>query len=159
MKWIVFACLGVGLASALVGGVFQAFSDFVMRGLILAEPAGGIESMQQLNRTVFRSAFLTMFLALVPITIGLSVYAGLRLDGATRTLIIAGSVVYLLTVFVTTVVGNVPMNERLDAMVHTSAEAATYWVTYGRVWTLWNHVRTLGSIAAAVLFLLAAVYD
>ncbi len=159
MKWIVFVCLGVGLASALVGGVFQSFSDFVMRGLILAEPAGGIESMQQLNRTVYRSVFLTTFLALVPITLALSVYAGLRLDGAARALIIAGTAVYLITVFGVTVVGNVPMNERLDAMAHTSAEAAAYWITYGEVWTRWNHARTLGSVATAVCFLLAAVYD
>ena len=43
--WIVYACLFLGLSSALVGGVFQAFSDFVMRGLMLAQPAGGIDSM------------------------------------------------------------------------------------------------------------------
>lgn len=55
MSWVVYTCLGLGLGAALVGGVFQSFSDFVMRGLMLAEPAGGMESMQQLNRTVFRS--------------------------------------------------------------------------------------------------------
>ena len=36
----VYACLTIGLFTALVGGVFQAFSDFVMSGIIRAAPAG-----------------------------------------------------------------------------------------------------------------------
>ena len=43
----VYACLAIGLTTALVGGVFQAFSDFVIAGLVRAAPAGGIDSMQQ----------------------------------------------------------------------------------------------------------------
>ena len=71
----VYACLTIGLFTALVGGVFQAFSDFVMAGLIRAAPAGGIDSMQQINRTVFRSAFLAITLALAPIMLAASLYA------------------------------------------------------------------------------------
>ena len=156
-NWVVYACLAAGLASALVAGVFQAFSDFVMRGLILAQPAGGIESMQHINRTVFRSAFLATFLALVPITVVLAGYAWFRLSGSGQVLIIAAALIYVSTVFLVTVMGNVPMNERLDALAYASLEAKTYWSTYGRVWTLWNHVRTLGSVATAVCLLLAAV--
>ncbi len=157
MSWVVYTALALGLASALVGGVFQSFSDFVMRGLILAEPAGGMESMQQLNRTVFRSAFLATFLALVPATIAFALYASFRVSGSAQALIIAAAVVYVLLVFAVTVGGNVPMNEALDKLAPTSMEGRTYWVTYGRVWTRWNHVRTLGSIATAVCLLLAAV--
>ena len=155
-NWIVYACLAVGLSAALVAGVFQAFSDFVMRGLLLAEPGGGIESMQHINRTVFRSVFLTTFMALVPVTVAFAGYALWKLSGPSQTLLIAAAVIYVVTVFLVTGFGNVPMNQQLDAMNHTSAEAATYWNTYGRVWTLWNHVRTLGSVATAVCFLLAA---
>lgn len=154
---LVYACLAVGLAAALVGGVFQSFSDFVMRGLVLAAPAGGMESMQHINRTVFRSVFLASFLALVPVTIGFAIYAGLRLEGPARSLLLAAAVVYVLSVFVVTVGGNVPMNERLDGLEHTAAEGHRYWAHYGRVWTWWNHVRTVGSVVTAVCYLLAAV--
>lgn len=157
MSWPIYACLALGLASALIGGVFQSFSDFVMRGLILAEPAGGMESMQQLNRTVYRSVFPVTFVALAPGTIGFAIYGWLRLSGSPRMLIIAAAVVYLLLVFVVTAAGNVPMNQQLDGLVHTSAEGHAYWATYGRVWTWWNHVRTVGSVATAVCLLLAAV--
>lgn len=156
-NWVVYACLGSGLCSALVAGVFQSFSDFVMRGLVLAEPAGGMESMQQLNRTVFRSVFLATFLVLVPVTAAFAGYAWFRLDGPARALILVAAGVYAVTVFGVTMLGNVPMNERLDNLSHVSSEGHAYWSTYGRVWTRYNHVRTLGSAATSICFLLAAV--
>ena len=157
MSWVVYATFAAGLTTALVAGVFQSFSDFVMAGLVRAAPAGGIEAMQQLNRTVFRSVFLASFIALVPITLGLALYGGFALGGPARTLLIAAAVVYLLSVFLVTAFGNVPMNERLDALPHTSEAAAAYWGTYGRVWTLWNHVRTLGSVVTAAFLLFASL--
>ncbi len=156
-NWSVYACLIVGLSAALVAGVFQSFSDFVMRGLLLAQPAGGIESMQHINRTVFRSVFIASFVALVPVTVGFAIYAGFYLGGPGRTLIIAGAVSYVVAVFLVTAFGNVPMNEHLDAMAFGSPEAATYWQKYGRDWTLLNHVRTFGSVATATCLLLAAI--
>ena len=156
-SWIVYACLVLGLSSALVAGVFQAFSDFVMRGLILAEPAGGIESMQHINRTVLRSIFLATFFALVPATLAFAIYAWVNLTGPGRAFIIAAAGIYVVTVFLVTVLGNVPMNEQLASMAHTSREAEAYWATYGRAWTWWNHVRTIGSAGAAACLMLAAV--
>lgn len=155
-SWILDACLCFGFAAALMAGVFLSFSDFVMAGLIRSKPASGIESMQQLNRTVFRSVFLTTFLLLVPLTVGFALYVASGAAGAGRTYVIAAAVTYFLFVFGVTVVGNVPMNNRLDEMQPDSNEAASYWKTYADVWTRWNHVRTLGATVTAVLFLCAA---
>ena len=44
---------------------------------------------------------------------------------------------------------NVPRNERLARLDAASREAADYWPVYVREWLLWNHVRTLASLAAA----------
>ena len=156
-NWIVYACLAVAMTSALVAGVFQSFSDFVMRGLLLADPAGGIESMQHINRTVMRSLFLTSFLLLVPLTLAFALYAFLKLGGPGQALIIAAAVIYVVSVFLVTMLGNVPMNNHLASLAFASSEAEAYWSTYGRVWTMWNHVRTAGSAATAACFMLAAV--
>ena len=156
-EMFIHTCLAIGLSSALVGGVFQSFSDFVMAGLVRAEPSGGIDSMQQINRTVFRSVFLAILLALVPVMLAASLVAWLALGGAAKYLILTGTAVYVITVLGVTVFGNVPMNERLDRLPHKAPDTAAYWNTYGLVWTRWNHVRTLGAIAAAICFLLAAV--
>lgn len=155
--WLTTACLLLGLASALVAGVLLTFSDFVMRGLALAETAAGIEAMQQINRTVLRSVFLTLFLLLAPTTLGLAIYAWAKLDGAGQGLIIAAAVIYLVSVFGVTIFANVPMNQRLDGMAPTSAQAREYWPQYLRRWTAWNHARTVGSAASCGCLIMAAV--
>ena len=52
------------IAYALVGGVFLAFSDFIMRSLVLTGGHGGIEAMQTINREVFRWVFMALFLGM-----------------------------------------------------------------------------------------------
>jgi uncharacterized membrane protein len=54
-----------------------------------------------------------------------------------------------------TMVANVPMNNALDAVDPASEAGATYWRTYLRQWTAWNHVRALLGTAASVLLILA----
>ena len=153
---IFFVCLLLGFASALVAGVFQSFSDFVMAGLGRARPAGGIESMQHINRTVFRSVFLTSFLLLVPATMLFGGYTLFTTDSPDRGYIAAATGIYLVTVFGVTMFGNVPMTKHLDQLDFDSEEAANYWRVYCRDWTRWNHVRTFGAAATAAVFLLAA---
>ena len=144
-------CLGV--ASALVGGVFLAFSDFIMRGLAGAPASAGIYAMQGINRSVLRSLFLTLLLGLVPASI---VIALLAAPGPARLLLASAAVVYFIGVFGVTVAGNVPMNKALDSLAADTREAGEYWLIYLRRWTRLNHVRTLGSFGAAVGQLLAA---
>lgn len=146
----------LGVASALVGGVFLAFSDFIMRGLRAANAAAAVAAMQAINRSVLRSIFLTLLLALVPASIAAGAYSLWQESGATLALLLAGAITYIVAVFAVTVAGNVPMNERLDKMSPTDAETASYWQFYVQRWTRLNHVRTAGSIITAVCYLLAA---
>lgn len=155
-NWVLYICLWLGFVSAMVAGVFMSFSDFVMEGLARTKPAGGIESMQHINRTVLRSVFLTSFISLVPLTIGFAMFAAVQTVGPGRAFVIAAATIYCLAVFVVTIAGNVPMNRRLDRLNHDSVPAATYWRTYSEDWTRWNHVRTVGAAATASFFLLAA---
>ena len=157
MDWTIYACLFLGLSSALVGGVFQSFSDFVMKSLVAAPPEAGIEVMQLINRKVFRSAFIVMFLMLVPLVIAYAVYAYLAMESVSATWIMMGAASYVASVFLVTMFGNVPMNDRLAQQVKSAPETELYWRTYGTVWTRWNHVRTIGCIVTAVCFVFGAV--
>jgi uncharacterized membrane protein len=47
---------------------------------------------------------------------------------------------------------NVPLNNALARVDPSSAAGAAEWARYLKDWTLWNHVRTVASIAAAALF-------
>ena len=155
--WIVYACLAVGIISGLVAGVFQSFSDFVMRSLVAARPSGGIEAMQTINRKVYRSWFLVMMLGMAPLSVALAGYAHFYLSAPASRPIIAGTAIYMVFVFLVTMLANVPMNNRLDRMDPFAEESADYWKTYSVIWTWWNHVRTLGSLASALCFLLASI--
>lgn len=69
----------------------------------------------------------------------------------------AGGVLYVLGMFVVTVIFNVPLNNALAATDPANHEAASLWARYLTDWTLWNHVRTAASTAACALFIAALV--
>ena len=128
-----------------------------MAALLRAEPAGGIESMQQINKTVIRTQFVAGILLIAPASILFALYSLTVFEGAALAALIAAPLVYVPSVFLMTIIGNVPMNNRLDRLDHTSPDAQAYWARYGRDWTRLNHVRTLGSVATAVVYMASAV--
>lgn len=157
--WFFIVCEISVVACGMVSGVFLTFSDFVMRSLDSARTAAGVEVMQVINREVFGSVFLFLLLgmsALSPFLIG---YAYFRVAGSASTLIMTGGAIYFAGVFVVSLVFNVPMNDRLDAMEFSGTEAAAYWTnTYMPRWTFWNYVRAIASAASAICYLVACVW-
>lgn len=86
-----------------------------------------------------------------------ALYALFVFEGPGQVAILIAAFIYVPSVFLMTMFGNVPMNNRLAKLDHRSNEAAIYWKTYGEQWTRLNHVRTLGSIFTAGLYLVAAI--
>ncbi|QGX99260.1 DUF1772 domain-containing protein [Roseovarius faecimaris] len=152
---IVFAL--ATLICALIAGVFLAFSDFVMRSLRNASPTTGIEAMQIINREVFSSIFLVWLLGMAPVSAGLGAYAFFSIDGPARAWFMAGSMIYLIGAVGVTMLGNVPMNQRLDTLPLGGAAAEKYWDVYATFWTQWNHLRTVASGLAALCYLVGCV--
>jgi uncharacterized membrane protein len=68
---------------------------------------------------------------------------------------VLGSVLYLLGSIGVTRLRNVPLNQALATAPPGSAEAAERWREFLEGWTFWNHVRCVGTAAAAVSFSLA----
>lgn len=155
MSPIIFVLLQLSiLAYAFVGGVFLAFSDFIMRALSRTGDSGGIEAMQIINREVFRWIFMALFLGMAAVSAGLAIYSITQMSGAPGLLILVGALVYLLGCFAVTVFFNVPMNEALAGMEANSAATRAYWVeTYLPRWTRWNSLRSLACALAAGLML------
>lgn len=157
--WFLLLCQFSIIAFALVGGVFLAFSDFIMRSLGTANSPGGIEVMQVINREVFKWVFMTLFLGMAAISIVIIWYVFANLTGLAANLIMIAAGLYLVGVFGVTVVFNVPLNNRLEAMDFTSQAALDFWTTrYLPDWTFWNSVRTSASILAASVYLFAMVW-
>ena len=144
------------LSYALIGGVFLAFSDFIMRALARTSGYGGAEAMQHINIEVFRWVFMTLFLGLVPASLALAIYSATMLSGISATLGILASALYLIGCFGVTAACNVPLNEKLKAMDSTSRETLSFWdKSYVPNWTFWNSVRTTACLFAALMLLTA----
>jgi uncharacterized membrane protein len=141
------------LGAGIVGGVFYAFSSFVMPGLQRLPASEGIAAMNEINVTAEHPAFMIAFVG----TTALCLYLGVRgvLDwGDTRaTLLVAGSALYLVGAFVLTVAHNVPLNNELADVHPHAAGAAAHLAEYLDKWNWANHVRGAASIGAAAAYL------
>lgn len=154
-NWTAWLALAAALGSGLVGGLFFAFSTFVMQALGRLPPADGIAAMQAINVTVKNLLFFLLFFGTGALSL-LSVLAAFgrwqQLDGY---LLAGGGLVYLLGVILVTALVNVPMNEALAKVAVDSGEGVQLWQRYLARWTQWNHLRTLSGLAAAAAFTLA----
>jgi len=140
------------LGSALVGGIFFAFSSFVMKALERVPTAEGIGAMQSINFVVLNLSFLSVFIGTAVLSLGAG---GLALSGWGRPsapFFLGGALVYLVGTFLVTGLGNVPLNDQLGAVSATDASALEIWEHYLARWTMWNHVRTGAAMVAALLY-------
>lgn len=156
-EFIIWSLIAASIATSLISGVFLSFSDFTMRSLRLATPEAGAQVMQILNREVFRSVFIFLFIGMAPIALAVGIWAAIWPPTVGATHLIFGSTSYVLGVFFVTMFGNVPKNERLAAVPDGSADAQSYWPTYYTGWKFWNHVRTGSSFFTAVCYAVAAI--
>lgn len=143
------------LGSALIAGVFFAFSTFVMAAFGNRPAAESIAAMQEINVVVVRSSFLAVFVVTAIASAVLAILTLLRWDDPRAGYWLAGALLYVLGTFVLTLVCNVPLNDRLAAVDPASTEGAGLWSTYLKDWTWWNTVRTGASIAATAAFIQA----
>lgn len=143
------------LGSALMAGLFFAFSTTVMKTLGGLPHAQGITAMQSINRTIVNPLFLLVFVgtALVCAVTAVSAVVWWSEPGAVA--VFVGSLLYFLGGFLMTAVVHIPWNNALDAVDPNGAGAADHWRGYVRKWTTWNHLRGLASLGAVAAFILS----
>ncbi len=140
------------LASALIGGVFFAFSSFVMKALARVPSAEGIGAMQSINIVVINPSFLGAFMGTALLSLILAGLAITGWDHPSALFFLGGAIFYFAGTFLVTVFGNVPLNDQLAAVSAIDADANDVWMHYLDRWVLWNHVRTIAAMVAALLF-------
>jgi uncharacterized membrane protein len=146
LLWI--SAIGAGL----IAGVFFAFSTFVMTALDRAGQVCGILVMNSINSTILQSMFMPVFYGTTLTSAALAVVALSSWDGNRSAVMLAAAVLYVLGMFMCTVVFNVPLNDALDAVDPVRPASAAMWTRFLNDWTFWNHVRTVAALGAASLF-------
>jgi uncharacterized membrane protein len=155
MDAVVVVLLAVAaVGAALVGGVFFAFSGFVMQGLELLPAPEAARTMRSVNVTATRPPLMVALFGTALVAVVVAVVT--VVDGSAGAWwAVAGAVVYLVGVVGVTAAANVPRNNALDATPRDDEALARAWWDYRVGWTAWNHVRTVAGVAAAALFVVA----
>lgn len=147
--------LCAALGAATVGGVFFAFSSFVMKALAQLPVAQGVAAMQRINIVVINPLFMGAFMGttlLAAVCVALAFFPWSPPHSAW---LLAAGLLYVVGTFMVTGTLNVPHNNRLARLDAASPEAAAYWPVYVREWIRWNHVRTVAALAAAACLVVA----
>ena len=146
-----FGAIGCGI----MAGVYFTFSAFVMKSLASIDAPAGIAAMQSINDVILRSAFMPLFFGTslaAAAAVLLHVVSSAPAGGIW--MVLAGGI-YFVGMFLCTVFFNVPLNNKLKAVDSSSSHGEDVWKMYLRVWTRWNHVRTLASTIACAFFIQA----
>ena len=140
------------VGSALIGGIFFAFSNFIMKALERVPSAEGMLAMQTINVTVLNRWFLGVFMGMAILSLILAVVAISGWDSAQSPYLLGGAVAYFGGTWLVTGMGNVPLNNKLAAAKAGDPEATEVWEHYLERWTKLNSQRTGAALLAAVLF-------
>ena len=145
------------LGSGVIGGVFFAFSSFIMKSLARLPASEGIAAMQSINVVVLNRSFLGIFMGTAAIAVLLIVLSIGQWGTDASPLFLTGAVLYFVGTFVVTIAGNVPLNNRLAAAAAPDENAVPLWEHYLERWTQFNSLRTIAAIAAALTFTLGLI--
>lgn len=146
--------------TALIAGLFYAYSCSVVLGLGKLSDSEYLKSMQSINREILNPVFFLSFMGtafLLPISTFL--YRGQNL---VFILLLMATLAYLIGVFGVTMFGNVPLNDQLDKfdIVNSSAEAIKEMRNnFERKWNFLNNIRTVFSVITIVLTVCACIWN
>lgn len=141
--------------TGLMAGIYFAFSVFVMRALSELPPLQGAQAMNQINVVILKTIFLPIFFGTSLWYVGLIAWHTLHWQGMRSMLIIVAACCYIIGMFFVTALGNVPMNNQLQANANNPAALMQYWQTYRRQWTALNHVRMMTCVVSCALLTIA----
>lgn len=146
--------------SALMAGLFYAYSCSVNLGLGRLPDREYIAAMQSINKAIQNPIFFISFFGAL-FFLAISAYLHSSQPASVRFLcLLTASIFYLIGVFGVTVLGNVPLNEMLNVFNLRSAsteEISKHRVKFEKPWNKLNVVRTLASTVVIILVIIACL--
>lgn len=146
------------VGSALIGGIFFAFSNFVMKAFERVPSSAGMLAMQTINVTVLNRWFLGAFMGTALISLILAAMSIAAWESSHSPYLLGGAVAYIGGTWLVTGIGNVPLNNKLAGVKPDDPESSEVWEHYLENWTRLNSQRTGAALLAAVLFSIGLIY-
>ena len=134
-----------------IGGVYTAFSFFVMHSLKKINPLEAIRIMNTINSVILKSPFMFLFFLSSFIAVILFLKNLILLKIIYNQFL--SSLIFLVGMFLCTATKNVPLNKKLaNFNLHDiSCDPEIEWDYYYKNWIKWNHIRTASCFVSTVL--------
>jgi uncharacterized membrane protein len=145
------------LWTGVMAGLFFAFSVLVMPGLDDTNGLVALPAMQSINGALDSTPFAVAFFGAAILAAVATAIAATRRDGLASWLALTAGIVYLLGVFLVTLVFNRPLNGDLDGWGILDPSSIGRMDGYIRDWSRWNDIRTVSSLVAFGLFAVAGL--
>ncbi|MGG1922922.1 DUF1772 domain-containing protein [Chryseobacterium cucumeris] len=160
MKMITLVLIITAVLTALIGGLFYAYSCSVVLGLGKLSDTEYLNAMQNINREILNPVFFMSFMGTV-VLLPLSTFL-LRGQQPVFIFLLLAALAYLIGVFGVTVAGNVPMNDTLDKfnISNSTAEAIRQMrENFENRWNFLNNIRTVFSVITILFVVCACVWN
>ncbi|MEQ9300085.1 MAG: DUF1772 domain-containing protein [Cyclobacteriaceae bacterium] len=152
---------GAVILTGLSAGLFYAWSVSVIPGTQKVIDTTYLETMQFINRAILNPAFFLVFFgSLVMLSIG-SIYE-FHTNRTVFWLMLSASITYLIGTVVVTGLGNVPLNDQLEALrlsELTADKITAFRKYYETNWNRLHLVRTAFAVLSFLLVTLAVIID
>lgn len=147
------------LISGLNAGFYTAWQISVIQGTKRISTSAYLETMQSINRAILNPFFMILFLG------GLAILAWTTYQMANHQLAfqygLGATLLYLLGVLGVTILGNVPLNDMLDATNLKSLsidQAESLRMKYEDKWNLLHLIRSAFALLSFVFYAFASYY-
>jgi uncharacterized membrane protein len=160
MTFANIALLAAAFTTALIAGLFYGYSCSVNAGLGRLPDTGYLAAMQAINREILNPLFFMSFmgtLILLPLATWLQYGHPVSLRFY---LLLAATLVYGIGTFGVTIIGNVPMNNALDAFniqAASAEEISQQRALFEKPWNKLHSIRTIANAIALILVLVACI--
>jgi uncharacterized membrane protein len=149
-------------STALMAGLFYAWSCSVTIGIARLPDSAYLAAMQVMNRAILNGFFLSVFMGtLVLLPVCTYMHYQQPLSVAFWCLLLA-TFAYAVGVFCVTMVGNVPMNDALDVFNIQTASAeqlAAQRLRFEGPWNSLNLVRAVSGTIAVIFVIIACIFS
>lgn len=159
MKMITVLLVITAVLTALIAGLFYAYSCSVVLGLGKLSDVEYLKAMQSINREILNPVFFMSFMG-TAVLLPISAFF-LRGQQPVFIFLLLAALAYLIGVFGVTVAGNVPMNEQLDQfnISGSPAEAIKQMrENFEARWNFLNNIRTFFSVITVILVVCGCIW-
>lgn len=146
--------------TALIAGLFYAYSCSVVLGLGKLNDSEYLKAMQNINREILNPVFFMSFMGtavLLPVSTFL-----MRGQQPAFIFLLLATLAYLIGVFGVTIVVNVPMNDTLDKfdISNSTMEAIKKMrENFENRWNFLNNIRTVFSVISITLVVCSCIWN